>query len=37
VTRSGYYVWKRRQQAPPGQRQAENALITAEIQAVFQE
>jgi len=37
VTRSGYYAWKRRQQAPPGQRQAENALITAEIQAVFQE
>jgi putative transposase len=37
VTRSGYYAWKRRQQAPLGQRQAENALITAEIQAVFQE
>jgi len=37
VTRSGYYAWKRRQQAPLGQRQAENAAITAEIQAVFQE
>jgi putative transposase len=37
VTRSGYYAWKRRQQAPPGQRQAENAAITAEIKAVFQE
>ena len=37
MARSGYYAWKRRQQAPPGQRQAENAAITAEIQAVFQE
>ena len=37
MTRSGYYAWKHRQQAPPGQRQVENALITAEIQAVFQE
>jgi transposase InsO family protein len=37
VTRSGYYAWKHRQQAPPGKRQADNALITAEIQAVFQE
>ncbi len=37
MTRSGYYAWKHRQQAPPGKRQEENAVITAEIQAVFQE
>jgi putative transposase len=37
VTRSGYYAWKHRQQAPPGKRQTDNALITAEIQAMFQE
>ena len=37
VARSGYYAWKHRQQAPPGKRQAENAVITAEIHAVFQE
>jgi len=37
VTRSGYYAWKHRQQAPPGKRQTDNALITAEIQAVFQQ
>ena len=36
MTRSGYYAWKRRQQLPPRQREADNAVITAEIQAVFQ-
>ncbi|WP_323269784.1 IS3 family transposase [Synechococcus sp. CCY9201] len=34
VARSGYYAWRHRQEAP-GQRAAENAVITAEIQAVF--
>ena len=37
VARSRYYAWKHRQQALPGKRQAENAVITAAIQAVFQE
>ena len=37
VARSGYYAWKHRHQALPGKRQADNALITAEIQAMFQE
>jgi len=37
VARSGYYAWKHRQQAPPGKRQADNAVITADIQAVFHE
>ena len=37
MTRSGYYAWKRRQQMPPRQREADNAVITSEIQAVFQE
>ena len=37
MTRSGYYAWKHRQQAPPGKREVENASITAEIQAVFHE
>ena len=36
VARSGYYAWRQRQEAP-GKRAAENAVITAEIQAVFQE
>ncbi|WP_322757390.1 IS3 family transposase [Synechococcus sp. CBW1107] len=36
VARSGYYAWRQRQEAP-GQRAAENAVITAEIQAVFHE
>jgi transposase InsO family protein len=37
VARSGFYAWKHRQQAPPGKRTAENAVITADIQAVFHE
>jgi hypothetical protein len=37
VARSGDYACNHRQQAPQGKRQAENAVITAEIQAVFQE
>ena len=36
VARSGFYAWRRRQEAP-GKRAAENARLTAEIQAVFQE
>jgi putative transposase len=36
VARSGFYAWRQRQEAP-GQRAAENAAITAEITAVFQE
>jgi transposase InsO family protein len=36
VARSGFYAWRQRQEAP-GKRAAENALITAEIKAVFQE
>ncbi|QPN67537.1 hypothetical protein [Synechococcus sp. CBW1006] len=36
VARSGDYAWRHRQEAP-GQRAAENAVITAEIQAVFHE
>jgi hypothetical protein len=35
VARSGYYAWRRRQQTP-GRRQAENAVLTAEIQAVYE-
>jgi transposase InsO family protein len=35
VARSGFYAWRRRQEAP-GMRAVENAAITAEIQAVFQ-
>jgi transposase InsO family protein len=34
VTRSGYNAWRQRQEAP-GKRAAENARLTAEIQAVF--
>ncbi|QPN58922.1 hypothetical protein H8F24_12405 [Synechococcus sp. CBW1002] len=34
VARSGDYAWRQRQEAP-GKRAAENAVITAEIQAVF--
>ncbi len=34
--RSGYYAWRQRQKVP-GPMAAENAVITAEIQAVFQE
>jgi hypothetical protein len=34
VARSGYYAWRLRQEAP-GKRAAENAVITAEIEAVF--
>jgi putative transposase len=36
VPRSGIYAWRQRQEAP-GKRAAENAAITAEITAVFQE
>ena len=36
VARSGYYAWRQRQEAP-GKRAAENAQLTAEFQAVFQE
>lgn len=36
VARSGFYAWRQRQEAP-GKRAAENAAITAEIQAVFQD
>jgi putative transposase len=36
VARSGYYAWRQRQEAP-GKRAAENARLTAEIEAVFQE
>jgi putative transposase len=35
VARSGYYAWRRRQKTP-GRRQAENAVLTAEIQAVYE-
>ena len=36
MARSGFYAWRQRQEAP-GKRAAENARLTAEIQAVFQE
>ena len=36
VGRSGFYAWRQRQEVP-GPLAAENAVITAEIQAVFQE
>jgi len=36
VARSGFYAWRQRQEAP-GKRAAENAVITAEIEAVFEE
>jgi putative transposase len=36
VARSGFYAWRQRQEAP-GRRTAENARLTAEIKAVFQE
>lgn len=36
VTRSGFYAWRQRQEVP-GPLARENAVITAEIQAVFQE
>jgi hypothetical protein len=36
VARSGYYAWRQRQEAP-GKRADENARLTAEIAAVFQE
>ena len=36
VTRSGFYAWRQRQEAP-GKRAAENARLTAEIEAVFRE
>ncbi len=36
MARSGFYAWRQRQEAP-GKRAAENAVITAEIEAVFQE
>ena len=35
VARCGYYAWRQRQQSP-GSRAAENAGLSAEIQAVFQ-
>lgn len=34
MARSGYYAWRRRQKAP-GRRQAQNTVLTAEIQAVY--
>ena len=34
VARSGFYAWRQRQEAP-GKRAAENARLTAEIEAVF--
>lgn len=36
MARSGFYAWRQRQEAP-GKRAAENAVITAEIEALFQE
>ena len=36
MARSGFYAWRQRQEAP-GKRAAENARLTAEIEAVFQE
>jgi len=36
VARSGFYAWRRRQEAP-GKRAAENTRLTAEIEAVFRE
>jgi transposase InsO family protein len=36
VARSGFHAWRQRQEAP-GRRAAENAVITAEIEAVFEE
>ena len=36
VARTGFYAWRQRQEAP-GKRATENAAITAEIMAVFQE
>lgn len=36
MARSGFYAWRQRQEAP-GRRTAENARLTAEIKAVFQE
>ncbi|MEA5398443.1 IS3 family transposase [Synechococcus sp. BA-124 BA4] len=36
VARSGYNTWRQRQEAP-GKRAAENAVITAEIVAVFEQ
>nr|WP_071881581.1 IS3 family transposase [Cyanobium gracile] len=36
VARSGFYAWRQRHEAP-GKRAAENARLTAEIQAVFGE
>ncbi|MBM5817686.1 MAG: IS3 family transposase [Cyanobacteria bacterium K_Offshore_surface_m2_239] len=36
VARSGFYAWRQRHQAP-GKRAAENARLTAKIEAVFQE
>jgi hypothetical protein len=36
VARSDYYAWRQRQEAP-GERAAHNALISAEIEALFEE
>jgi transposase InsO family protein len=36
VARSGYSAWRQRQEAP-GERAANNAVISAEIEAVFEE
>ena len=36
MARSGYYAWQQRQKEPDP-RAVENAVITAEIQSVFQE
>ena len=36
MARSGFYAWRQRQEAP-GKRAADNAVITAEITAVFEE
>ena len=36
MARSGYYAWRQRQKAP-GERAENNAVISAEIEAVFEE
>jgi len=36
VARSGFYAWRQRREAP-GKRAVENARLTGEIEAVFQE
>ncbi|MFN6338577.1 MAG: IS3 family transposase [Cyanobacteriota bacterium] len=36
MDRSGYYAWRQRQEAP-GERAADNAVFSAEIEEVFEE